>query len=97
MVERSQMSPRSNTMAWARKIKICVESDIEKEKIKEILATTLTTEKIFDKILSKFLLLETLRLLNWISRFLSNSAIMFMIFFLIVEHIFCRKFPFHHK
>ena len=53
MVERSQMPPRSNTMAWTRKIKNCVESDIEKKKIKEILATALTTEKIFDKLLSK--------------------------------------------
>ena len=47
------MPPRSNTMAWTRKIKNCVESDIEKKKIKEILATALTTEKIFDKLLSK--------------------------------------------
>ena len=48
-------------------------SDIEKKKIKEILVTTLTTENMFDKLLSKFSLLNTLRVLSWISRFLSNS------------------------
>ena len=55
------------------KIETCEESDIEKKKNKEILATTLTTENIFDKLLSKFSLLKTLRVLSWMSRFLSNS------------------------
>ena len=38
---RFQMAPRSNKLAWATKIENCEESDIEKKKIKEILATTL--------------------------------------------------------
>ena len=50
----------------------CKEYDIEKKKIKEFLASTLTTENMFHKVLSKFLLLKTLRVLSWISRFLSN-------------------------
>ena len=54
-------------------IENCKESDIEKKKIKEILATTLTTEKMFYKLLSKFSLLKTLRVSSWISCFLSIS------------------------
>ena len=54
-------------------IENCKESDIEKKKITEILAYILTTENMFDKLLSKFSLLKTLRVLSWISRFLSNS------------------------
>ena len=50
------------------------EPEIEQKKIKEILAITFTTEKTFDKLLRKFLLLKTLRVLSWISRFLSNSG-----------------------
>ena len=50
----------------------CKEYDIKKKKIKEFLATTLTTENMFHKLLSKALLLKTLRVLSWISRFLSN-------------------------
>ena len=50
------------------------EPEIEQKKIKEILAITFTTEKMFDKLLRKFLLLKTLRVLSWISRFLSNSG-----------------------
>ena len=42
------------------KIEKCKESDIEKKKIKEILATTLTTKNMFDKLLSKFSLLKIL-------------------------------------
>ena len=55
------------------KIENFKESDIEKIKIKEILATILTKENMFDTLLSKFSLLKTLRVLSWISRFLSNS------------------------
>ena len=56
-----------------QKLKIARNLIKKREKIKEILATTLTIENIFDKLLSKFLLLKTLRVLRWISRFLSNS------------------------
>ena len=54
-------------------IENCKESDIEKKKIKEILAFALTTENMFDKLLSKFSLLKTLEVLSWISCFLSIS------------------------
>ena len=55
------------------KIENCKESDVKKKKIKRILVTTLNTERLFDKLLSKFSLLEKLRVISWISRFLSNS------------------------
>ena len=50
------------------KIENCKESDIEKKKIKDILATILTTKNQFDKLLSKFSLPKALRVLSWICR-----------------------------
>ena len=57
------MAPRSNTMTTAKNGKLRG-YDIEKKKIKEILVTALTTENMFDKLLSKFSLLNTLRVLS---------------------------------
>ena len=49
------------------------ETEIEKEKIREILANTFNTQNMFDKLLSKSLLPKTLRILSWINHFLSYS------------------------
>ena len=46
------------------------ESEIERKRVKEILAGTVTSETIYDKLWVKYPLLKTLRILSWIKRFL---------------------------
>ena len=48
------------------------ESEIERKKVKELLATTVDLQNPIDTLLNKFTLLKTLRILSWINRFLSN-------------------------
>ena len=56
-------------------IKSSEESEVERKKVKENLAVTVTTETIYDKLLvkyPKYPMLKTLRILNWKRRFLTN-------------------------
>ena len=48
------------------------ESDIEHKRVKEILAATVSSEIIYDKLLVKYTMLKTLRILSWIKRLLTN-------------------------
>ena len=48
------------------------ESDIEHKRVKEILAATVSSEIIYDKLLVKYPMLKTLRILSWIKPFLTN-------------------------
>ena len=48
------------------------ESEIERKKVKEFLATTFDLQNPIDTLLNKFTLRKTLRILSWINRFLSN-------------------------
>ena len=48
------------------------ESEIERKRIKLILAVTVSSEIIYDKLLAKYPMLKTLRILSWIKRFLTN-------------------------
>ena len=48
------------------------ESEIERKRVKEILAVTVLSETIYDKLLVKYPILKTLRILSWIKRFLTN-------------------------
>ena len=48
------------------------ESEIERKRVKEILAVTVSSEIICDKLLVKYPMLKTLRILSWIKHFLTN-------------------------
>ena len=48
------------------------ESDIEHKRVKEILTATVSSEIIYDKLLVKYPMLKTLRILSWIKRFLTD-------------------------
>ena len=48
------------------------ESEIERKRIKVILAVAVSFEIIYDKLLVKRPMLKTLRVLSWIKRFLTN-------------------------
>ena len=50
------------------------ESEIERKRVKEILAVTVTSETIYDKLLVKYPVLKTLRILSWIKHFLTNCT-----------------------
>ena len=45
------------------------ESEIEHKRVKEILAVTVSSEIIYDKLLVKY---QMLKILSWIKRFLTN-------------------------
>ena len=48
------------------------ESEVERKKVKELLATTVDLKNPIDALLNKFTLLKTLKILSGINRFLSN-------------------------
>ena len=48
------------------------ESDIEHKRVKEILTATVSSEIIYDKLLVKYPMLKTLRVLSWIKHFLTS-------------------------
>ena len=48
------------------------ESEIERKRVKDSLAVTVSSETIYEKLLVKYPMLKTLRILSWIKRFLSN-------------------------
>ena len=48
------------------------ESEIERKRVKEILALTVLSETIYDKLLAENPILKTLIILSWIKRFLTN-------------------------
>ena len=48
------------------------ESEIERKRIKVILAAAVSFEIIYDKLLVKHPMLKTLRILSWIKRLLTN-------------------------
>ena len=48
------------------------ESEIERKRVEEVLAVTVTSETIYDKLLVKYPMLKTLRILSWIKRFLTT-------------------------
>ena len=48
------------------------ESEIECKRVKDSLAVTVSSETIYEKLLVKYPMLKTLRILSWIKRFLSN-------------------------
>ena len=48
------------------------ESEIEPKRVKEILTVTVRSETIYDKLLVKYHMLKTLRILSWIKRFLTS-------------------------
>ena len=48
------------------------ESEIERKRVKGSLAVTVSSETIYEKLLVKYPMLKTLRILSWIKRFLSN-------------------------
>ena len=48
------------------------ESEIERKRIKEILAVTVSSEIIYDMLLVKYPMVKTLWTLSWIKRFLTN-------------------------
>ena len=48
------------------------ESEIERKRVKESLAVTVSFETISDKLLVEYPMLKTLRILSWIKRFLTN-------------------------
>ena len=47
-------------------------TEIEHKRIKEILAVTVSSKIIYDKLLVKYPMLKILRILSWIKRFLIN-------------------------
>ena len=47
--------------------------EIERKRIKEILAVTVSSETIYDTLLVKYPMLKTLWTLSWIKSFLTNS------------------------
>ena len=48
------------------------ESEIERKRVKELLAVTVKSETIYGKLLVKYPMLKTLRILSWIKRFFTN-------------------------
>ena len=48
------------------------ESKIEPKRVKEMLSVTVRSETIYDKLLVKYHMLKTLRILSWIKRFLTS-------------------------
>ena len=48
------------------------ESEIERKRVKEILAVAVSSEIIYNKLLVKYPMLKTLRILSWIRGFLTN-------------------------
>ena len=48
------------------------ESEIERNRVKKISAVTVSSETIYDKLLVKYQMLKTVRILSWIKRFLTN-------------------------
>ena len=48
------------------------ESEIERKGVKEILAVIVSSEITYDKLLVKYPMLKTLRILSWIKRFLTD-------------------------
>ena len=48
------------------------ESEIERNRVKKISAVTVPSETIYDKLLVKYQMLKTVRILSWIKRFLTN-------------------------
>ena len=48
------------------------ESEIERKGVKEILAAIVSSEITYDKLLVKYPMLKTLRILSWIKRFLTG-------------------------
>ena len=53
-------------------IEINEESEIERKRVKEILAMTVSSETIYDKLFVKYPMLKVLRILSWIKRFLTD-------------------------
>ena len=53
-------------------IEINEESEIERKRVKEILAMTVSSETIYDKLFVKYPMLKILRILSWIKRFLTD-------------------------
>ena len=47
-------------------------SEIERKRVKEILSVIFLSETIYDKLLKKYPILKTLRILSWIRRFFTN-------------------------
>ena len=47
-------------------------SEIERNRVKKISAVTVSSETIYDKLLVKYPMLKTVRILSWIKRFLTN-------------------------
>ena len=48
------------------------ESEIERNRVKKISAVTVSSETIYDKLLVKYQMLKTVRILSWIKRFLTT-------------------------
>ena len=48
------------------------ESKIEPKRVKEMLTVTVRSETIYDKLLVKYHMLKTLRILSWIKRFFNS-------------------------
>ena len=64
MWQRDQISWHDQSM-----IESSEESEIDRKRVKEILAVTVSSEIIYDKLLVKY---QMLKILNWIKRFLTN-------------------------
>ena len=64
MWQRDQISWHDQSM-----IESSEESEIDHKRVKEILAVTVSSEIIYDKLLVKY---QMLKILNWIKSFLTN-------------------------